>query len=142
MAIPDQQLKPTQINTVVPDIAFDFLVLCNDFQKWMTPAKHPNPSNEDNAVADWTLVSEWSQETENIRFELSESLDEVFRKLCLEVSGERDIERLELQQLIDFQKVRQDLDGKIKKLESRILSEKQFNRKVALNLELQKLQHE
>ncbi|WP_026966555.1 DUF4391 domain-containing protein [Algoriphagus terrigena] len=109
------------------------------FMKRLISQKHPHPTNEDNAVVDWTFESPWTAEPIEIHFDLRENLDEVFRRLCLAVSGENELQ-MGIDQLVTFKKESQDLESKIQKIKSRIANEKQFNRRVELNLELQTLE--
>jgi len=116
-----------------------FTISFGSFMKRQISQKHPHPTNEDNAVVDWTFDSPWSTESNEIHFDLKESLDEVFRKLCLSVSGEKDDFKHGIDQLVLFKKESMELESKIQKIEAKIAKEKQFNKKVELNLELVEL---
>lgn len=113
-----------------------FTISFGPFMKRQISQKHPHPTNEDNAVVDWTFDSPWSTESNEIHVDLKESLDEVFRKLCLSVSGEKDDSQLAIDQLVSFKKESHELESKIQKIKAKISKEKQFNKKVELNLEL------
>lgn len=117
-----------------------FTISFGSFIKRQISQKHPHPTNEDNAVVDWTFDSPWLTESNEIHFDLKESLDEVFRRLCLSVSGEKDDFQYGIDQLVSFKKESHELESKIQKIKSRISNEKQFNRRVELNLELQTLE--
>lgn len=92
------------------------------------------PINEDNSIIDWTFES--SLPAKQIEFDLKESLNKVFRKLCLAVSGEKVGLRVDIDQLVSIKKGVKDLDQKIQKIKSRLANENQFKRKVEMNLEL------
>jgi hypothetical protein len=117
-----------------------FKLILGDYRKWMISKKHPNPSNEDNAVIDWTFESSWSTNQTDIPVDLKISLDEVFRKLCLAVAGEKEEVSVGIDQLVTLKKEIQELESKIQKIKAKIAREKQFNKKVELNLELQTLE--
>lgn len=113
-----------------------------DYRKWLISKKHPNATNEDNAVIDWTFESSWSTSHIDIPIDLKVSLDEVFRKLCLVVSGEKEEFSVDIDQLVSLKKEIQELESKIQKIKAKIAREKQFNKKVELNLELQILENQ
>jgi hypothetical protein len=113
-----------------------------DLRKWVISKKHPNPTNEDNAVIDWTFESEWSSEAQDISFELKISLDEVFKGICLAVAGDGDNAAINIGDLVRLKQETKELNSKIDKLKAHLAREKQFNRKVELNLELQVLQNQ
>lgn len=114
-----------------------FKLILGDFRKWQISKKHPHPTNENNAVIDWTFESPWSTNQTDLPIELKISLDEVFRKLCLTVAGEKEEISTSIEQLVTLKKEIQELETKIQKIKVRIAKEKQFNKKVELNLELQ-----
>lgn len=113
-----------------------FKLILGDYRKWLISKKHPHPTNEDNAVIDWTFESSWSTNQTDIPVDLKISLDEVFRKLCLVVSGEKEEVSVGIDQLVSLKKEIQELESKIQKIKAKIAREKQFNKKVELNLEL------
>ncbi|MBS4071421.1 MAG: DUF4391 domain-containing protein [Algoriphagus sp.] len=117
-----------------------FKLILGDFRKWQISKKHPNPTNEDNAVIDWTFESPWSTHQTDLPIELKISLDEVFRKLCLTVAGEKEEISASIDQLVIRKKEIQELETKINKIKASISKEKQFNKRVELNLELQTLE--
>ena len=111
-----------------------FKLILGDYRKWLISKKHPHPTNEDNAVIDWTFESKWSSSQTDIPVDLKISLD-VFRKLCLAVADEKHEVSLAIDQLIRLKKKLQELRSKIQKIKAKI-GEKQFNKQVELNLEL------
>lgn len=119
-----------------------FKLILGDYSKWMISKKHPNPMNEDNAVIDLTFESSWSTNQTDIPIDLKISLDEVFRKLCLVVSGEKEEVSVGIDQLVSLKKEIQELESKILKIKAKIAREKQFNKKVELNMELQMLENQ
>lgn len=113
-----------------------FKLILGDLRKWLISKKHSHPTNEDNAVIDWTFESSWSTNQTDIPVDLKISLDEVFRKLCLVVSGEKEEVSVDIDQLVSLKREIQELESKIQKIKAKIAREKQFNKKVELNLEL------
>lgn len=114
-----------------------FKLILGDSRKWQISKKHPHPTNEDNAVIDWTFESPWSTHQMDLPMELKISLDEVFRRLCLAVAGEKEEIPRSIDQLIILKKEIQELESTILKIKARLAKEKQFKKKVELNLELQ-----
>jgi hypothetical protein len=102
--------------------------------------KHPNPLNENVAVIDWVFKTDW---TENmiIKFNLKKSIDFVFEDLCNQISNPK-TERVDLDILVEFDRKNKQLEKEINTLNNAILSCKQFNKKVELNLKLIKLMDE
>src|SRR5690606_4165886 len=102
--------------------------------------KHPHPTDEDKAVIDWTFTSSWLQRHESLyRLNLKESLDYVFADFCRQLAGKNsDHSRISVPSLIEREKKTQELQTSIGKLEAAVARAKQFNRKVELNMELQR----
>lgn len=99
--------------------------------------KHSHPTNENNAVVDWTFQSDWFHLNENpFKLKLSHSLDFIFTDLCKQISG-RSKEKLTLRQLVDKEQQVSQLKSEITRLESLIKKSRQFNKKVELNIQLQ-----
>ncbi len=113
-----------------------------DYRKWLISKKHPNATNEDNALIDWTFESPWSTSHIDIPIDLKVSLDEVFRKLWLEVAGEKEEVSVGIDQLVTLKTKIQELELRILKIKAKIAREKQFNKKVELNMELQILENQ
>lgn len=106
--------------------------------------KHPHPTDEDKAVIDWIFTSPWTKQHENpYRLNLKESLGYVFADLCRQLAGNNsDQSRIPIPSLIEREKKIQELQTSIRKLEAAVVRTKQFNRKVELNLELQRKREE
>ena len=111
----------------------------NEYYKSISK-KHLNPLNENVAVIDWTFKSEW-KENINIGFNLKKSLDFVFEDLCNQISNTK-TENIELDSLVEFDKKQKQIEKDILTLTNSILSCKQFNKKVELNIRLKKLKDE
>lgn len=101
--------------------------------------KHKHPTNEDQAVIDWTFSSDWT-DNESFPFllNLQQSLDFVFSDICFQISGKQFDAQSDIKYLIAFEQRKKQLTDQIQKLESAIKNCQQFNKKVELNLELQK----
>ncbi|SFB59821.1 protein of unknown function [Algoriphagus aquimarinus] len=73
---------------------------------------------------------------------MKNSLDYAFKDLCPQLSPDRTREYESIDELITHNREALNLNKKIEKLKSRIAKEKQFNRKVELNMELEELEVE
>ncbi|WP_083422104.1 DUF4391 domain-containing protein [Arsenicibacter rosenii] len=98
--------------------------------------KHPNPLNADSAVIDWMFNSAWiSIDSHPFSLNLRKNLDLVYLDICQQISGSTEPT---LKDLVTIERNRKEVQSTITKLESQIAKCKQFNRKVELNIELQK----
>ena len=105
--------------------------------------KHKHPTNEDQAVVDWIFSSDWTDiESFPFRLNLQQSLDFVFSDMCFQISGKQSAVQSDIKILIAFEQSKKQLNDQIQKLESAIKISKQFNKKVELNLELQKCKND
>jgi hypothetical protein len=105
--------------------------------------KHKHPTNEDQAVVDWTFSSDWvNSESFTFRLNLQQSLDFVFSDICFQISGKQSTAQTDIKTLIAFEQRKKQLTDQIQKLESAIKTCKRFNKKVELNLELQKCKND
>lgn len=105
--------------------------------------KHKHPTNEDQAVVDWTFSSDWTDiESFPFRLNLQQSLDFVFSDMCFQISGKQSAAQTDIKSLIAFEQHKKQLTDQIQRLESAIKTCKQFNKKVELNLELQKCKND
>jgi len=108
-----------------------------------TASKHPHPTNDDIAVIDWTFTSDWFNKDDNsYAFNLKESLDAVFKDLCVQLTGRKDMRNQSLSNILKNQKEEDRLIKTRNKLKSEILKCKQFNQKVELNLKLKSIEWE
>ena len=108
-----------------------------------TASKHPHPTNDDVAVIDWTFTSDWFNKDDNsYAFNLKESLDAVFKDLCVQLTGRKDLSNLSLSKILKNQKEEDRMIKTRNKLKSEILKCKQFNKKVELNLRLKSIEDE
>ncbi|NVN19441.1 DUF4391 domain-containing protein [Muricauda sp. HICW] len=102
-----------------------------------TASKHPHPTNDDIAVIDWTFSSDWeSIENNPFKLNLSESLDVVFKDLCVQLTDNPDLHDTGLTNIVVNQQEIHRLKNEIKKLSASVAKSKQFNRKVELNKKL------
>lgn len=115
-----------------------FVISFEDNLKYSASQKHPHPVNEDNTVIDWTFTSNWiTADGNSYQLNLKQSLDFVFGDFCKQLSG-RQTEKLSLAQLVSKEQKISELHKSIATLESAIKGARQFNKKVELNIELQK----
>lgn len=101
--------------------------------------KHPHPTNDNQAVIDWSFRSEWIQEKSNCyKLNLKGSLDDIFNDLCFQISGK---EKMSITELIKHEEEIKNLKDEAARIESAIKKAKQFNEKVELNLRLQEINY-
>lgn len=106
-------------------------------------AKHLHPVNPNTAVIDWTFSTEWKAvELWEHSLELRINLDHVFNTFCENISGRNTLEKKVIGDLIEYSKKRKELERQIALTKSAISKTQQFNQKVSLNLELQRLKAE
>lgn len=115
-----------------------FLLLDSIEVKVMVSKKHPHPQYPDNAVIDWTFQSDWlSQEDFPLQLSLKESLDHIITDLSNHIShSENKVQ--DISDLVDIEQKKAYLQKEMTKLEKAIKRETQFNRKVEMNLALEK----
>lgn len=118
-----------------------FTIAYKDELYFSTSSKHPNPSNENNAVIDWTFKSEWITTEENpYQIRLRKNLDWVFHDFCAQLTGNEQAASLSHEELIKQRETATKLEKEIAKLKSRIASTPQFNKRVELNLKIKELE--
>lgn len=105
-----------------------------------TAAKHKNPINENNAVIDYFFESEWLPININpYKIELKNNLDWIFKNFCEQISENKSST---IKDLVETQKNKDKLLREIEMLKSKIKNNKQFNKKVELNILLNKKEEE
>lgn len=119
-----------------------FKVIFNNEYYISTSAKHTHPTNDDNAVIDYTFATEWISTDELLySIELKNSLDWIYRNFCSQfISSSKNSNNL--QEIIKNEKKIDIIKKKIEKIKFEISRCKQFNKKVDLNIELKELQEE
>jgi hypothetical protein len=106
-----------------------------------TSSKHQHPINKDQAVIDWTFKSDWFAPTDNkYTLQLKGSIDAVYHAFCSQLSAKPLPAGTSIQNLIDYSKQVDALEKEISKLKRSIVSCKQFNQKVELNMQVKKLE--
>ena len=115
-----------------------FILSFNEEILLCTSKKHVHPINPDNAVIDWSFVSDWCLLKENIyQLNLKISLDYIYSDFCLQISnGPKELK--DIGQLIEHDKKTKGLKKQVLDLERNVNSEKQFKNKVELNIKLNK----
>ncbi|MFY7963702.1 MAG: DUF4391 domain-containing protein [Chitinophagaceae bacterium] len=104
-----------------------------------TSKKHNHPLNQDNAVVDWSFATNWFVTTENsYQLNLKISLDFVYADFCSQLSSYTQ-EQKDISKIIYHDKYLKGLKKQIADLKKAIKAEKQFNKKVELNIQLNKL---
>ena len=119
--------------------AIIFSVHFKDNMYLSTSAKHAHPLNENRAVIDWTFSTSWFKNNTITKYQLNlkRSLDAVYKDFCLQVSGKMQLQSKSLNVLVENEQQIHRLEKEIERLKSKIKKCKQFNQKVALNMELQ-----
>jgi hypothetical protein len=119
-----------------------FLVHYKDEAYISTTKKHPNPLDENKSVIDWTFKSDWFKLSESkYILELRKNIDFVYKTFCLKISGAKLPEETPIAELINNQEKIKTLKNEIDSLKSQIAKEKQFNKKVELNLKLKEVEN-
>lgn len=157
--IPGREVKEIQLFEIELKVKFDikellliidkaipyhiiFIIKNRDEYYISTSAKHIHPTNEDNAVIDYTFSSSWIEMKVSPFFiELKDNLDWVYKNFCLQFSS-LPSQSKNLQEFIELQKRIDKVANEIKTIESEISKSKQFSKKVELNLQLKKLKLE
>jgi uncharacterized small protein (DUF1192 family) len=116
--------------TIVYLLEFDGQVMVS------TSSKHPHPADDNKSVIDWTFTTDWkTYESFPLKLKLSKSIDEVYREVCAQISGET-LTNLSLPAIIERRNRVKTLTSEIAKLKALIKKSDQFNRTVEFNLEL------
>lgn len=140
-----QSYKPELLRSIDRAIPYPilFVLLYNDQGKLAVAYKERNQADDNKAVVHSYYESEW-QPISELQFELLQGLDlksiyeNIIRKLmAVQAKPEED-----LTAVIERQQHIERLSQECGRLESKIRSEKQFNRKVELNMELQRKRKE
>lgn len=116
-----------------------FSVQFEDYLYLSTSVKHAHPVNENTAVLDWTFSTNWFKKNtvETYQLNLKKSLDAVYKDFCLQISGKPELQSVSLDGIVEKEQQIHLLEKEIERLKSKIKRCKQFNQKVALNMELQ-----
>ena len=105
-------------------------------EKRRASKKHHHPLNQDNAVVDWSFASDWLiHSADNYKLNLKISIDFIYADFCSQLSNYAN-ETKDIANIIEHNKTLKGLEKQIVELENAIVSEKQFNNKVALNIQL------
>lgn len=130
------------MNRVIPyPILFE--IKHEDFLMYSIAQKHSHPTNENQAVVDWSFTTEWkTQKESSFVLQLANNLDFVFSEICFQISGKQSFKDRDVLKLIELEQKMKQLNFSIDKLAASIKTCKQFNRKVELNRQLRILRTE
>lgn len=104
-----------------------------------TSAKHIHPTNEDNAVIDYTFKSCWlSLINQPYTIELKNNLDLVFQNFCEQLKSIKS-NFSSIKELIEKEKRMDSMVKEIEQIKSEIKRCNQFNKKVELNIRLNEM---
>lgn len=113
-----------------------FVISCEDSMRISASAKHTNPINENSAVIDWTFMSPWQKEN-SYQLNLTGNLDAIWANFCKQLSG-RLSDKISLTALIAKEQKIHSIQTSINSLQTALKKTRQFNKKVELNIELQR----
>lgn len=118
------------------------LIVVYDEEMYISASsKHLHPTNPNTAVIDWTFKTEWFNISDlKYSLNLKKSLDDVFEDICYQLSGRIKRDGLSFEALINQQREKDRLQKEISRLKSSLSREKQFNKKVELNMRLKELE--
>ena len=126
------------INRVIP-YPIVFVLRFNEEVMYSISKKHTHPTNENQAVVDWTFSTSWKNVVEDeFEISLSNSLDSVFQDICFKISGKNQGKEKDIETLIAKEQQLKQLNSEIEKITTSMNKCKQFNKKVELNERLQK----
>ena len=130
------------INKVIP-YQILFVLRFEEEIMYSISKKHIHPTNENQAVVDWTFSTVWTNISED-QFEiaLSNSLDYVFQDMCFKISGKVIGKEKDIETLIAKEQQLKQLNYSIEKITASMTKCKQFNKKVELNRQLQEFLNE
>jgi hypothetical protein len=127
------------INRVIP-YPILFVLRFNEEIMYSISKKHTHPTNENQAVVDWTFSSSWiNVQEDEFEITLSNSLDFVFQEICFKISGKNQSKEKDIETLIAKEQQLKQLNMEIDKITALMNKCKQFNKKVEFNDSLNKL---
>ena len=125
------------INRVIP-YPILFVLRHNEEVMYSISKKHTHPTNENQAVVDWTFSTSWKNVVEDeFEISLSNSLDSVFQDICFKISGKNQGKEKDIETLIAKEQQLKQLNSEIEKTQKAIEKCRQFNKRVELNQKLQ-----
>lgn len=127
------------INKAIP-YPIIFYISFQDKAYLSVSKKHSHPVNENSSVIDWTFLSKWKAKDKiNFQLNLKQSLDFIFHDFCFQLSSKL-FKTDKVDDLVSLEQNRTELQRKIQNLKAAINRCKQYNKKVELNIELQKVE--
>ncbi|MBS0645198.1 MAG: DUF4391 domain-containing protein [Verrucomicrobia bacterium] len=127
------------INKAIP-YPIIFYISFQDKAYLCASKKHPHPVNENVSVVDWTFASKWKTKSKiNYELNLKQNLDFIYHDFCLQLSSKY-FKTNSIEDLVALEQKRTELNRKILNTKASISRSKQYNKKVELNIELQKLE--
>lgn len=127
------------INKAIP-YPIIFYISFQDKAYLSVSKKHSHPVNENSSVIDWTFLSKWiAKDKINYQLNLKQSLDFIYHDFCFQLSSKL-FQTTKVEDLVALEHNRTELQRKIQNLKAAISRSKQYNKKVELNIELQKIE--
>jgi hypothetical protein len=119
-----------------------FILSYSDLLLLSTSKKHNHPIKQDNSVLDWSFSTDWFINEQSVyQLNLKISLDFIYADFCAQLSNYIS-EQKDINNIIDSDKKIKGLKKQISELQGAIKTEKQFNKKVELNLLLLRAEEE
>ena len=116
-----------------------FVLSFKDSILFHTSKKHQHLLGQDICIIDWSFATQWFLANENkYQLNLKISLDFVYADFCSQLSNYTK-EQKDIDKIIDHDKYLKGLKKQITDLKKAIRAEKQFNKKVELNIALSKV---
>ena len=126
------------INKAIP-YHIIFVLRSEDEYLISTSAKHDHISKLNESVIDCTFRTSWIERSQfNVPLVLTESLDHTFIRFCNQITA-RAIEYSSYAEFVEQESRIREIESKIRTITSQVKKEKQFNKKVNLNMELSDL---
>lgn len=130
------------INKAIP-YNIIFVLIFEDLYSLSTAIKHTHPQNENNAVIDLSLKTDWFTKEENkYSIQLKGSIDATYHNFCLQLSAKSKKPLKSIDELVEYNKQVNTLEKEILRLEKVIKDSKQFKYKVEYNLDLKQKKHQ
>ena len=114
-----------------------FFIQYEDQVYFATSSKHSHPTNPDNTIIDWLFKSKWVLTTKTpYSINLKVSLDHIHKDFILQLSGRNQDNSRSMKEIVEYHQQKNVLEKEINKLKLQIKRNKQYKKKVELNLKL------
>jgi hypothetical protein len=124
-------------------IPYTILFVVHDKESYFlsTSVKHPHPQDSKRSVIDWTFSCAWHSLDElPYALNLKATIDNVYFDICRQLSLLPEVCYSDLSHLVEYNKEMAGLQKEIATLKSAVIREKQFNKRVELNIEINRVE--